>query len=249
MADGRWRWRSSSPRSAGRGGLLGLLALALLATSCATTTGRDGAREDEPPSAGRFHTMQPGETIWDLSRQSGLSVEEIVEVNGLPSADEVAAGQVIFLPAGGGPVVDAPAPAEREEPAPLPALPEGPTPLAWPVDGVVLRAFSTKKLPYDGLLIAAPAGTPVTAAAGGEVLFAGDQGTDYGFIVVLRHEGDLVTIYGHLADAAVRAGDRVTAGQRLAVVGTSGRQESPRLHFQVRRGRTVVDPLPLLPAE
>lgn len=193
--------------------------------------------------------MQPGETIWDLSRQSGLSVEEIVEVNGLRSADEVAAGQVIFLPVGGGPVVDAPAPAEREEPVVLEA-PNGPTPLSWPADGVVLRAFSTgKKLPYDGLLIAAPAGTAVTAAADGEVLFAGDQGTDYGYIVVVRHGGDLVTVYGHLAGAVVKAGERVRAGQRLAVVGTSGRQESPRLHFQVRRGRTVVDPLPLLPPE
>jgi LysM repeat protein len=221
---------------------------ALVTSACATST---AVREEpQPAAAGSFHTMQPGETVWDLSRQSGLSVEEIVEVNGLPSADEVAAGQIVFLPAGASPVVDAPAPAEREEPT-LP-VPDDPTPLVWPCDGVVLRDFSTGKQPYDGLLIAAPAGTPVRAAAAGEVIYVGDAGTGYGLLVIVRHgDGDdaLTTVYGHLDEALVKQGARVNPGQRIGTVGTSGRQESPRLHFQVRRGRTPTDPLPLLPPE
>ncbi|HEY4221677.1 MAG TPA: M23 family metallopeptidase, partial [Myxococcota bacterium] len=96
-------------------------------------------------------------------------------------------------------------------------------------------------------LIAAPEGTAVKAAADGAVVFAGDQGTAYGIIVVLQHAGDVVTVYGHLARADVKAGDKVSAGQALGAVGMSGGAETPRLHFQVRRGRTVVDPAPLLP--
>ena len=213
----------------------------------------------EPAPAGTFHTVKAGETVWDLARRFGLSVEEIVEVNGLLSADDVAAGQVLFLPAGGrlDDLDDPPERVDDESPAP-----PGATPLAWPVDGVVLRDFAAAipgkkgRLPFDGLLIAAPAGSPVRAAADGQVLFVGDQGTDYGLLIIVRHgaphqgpgaDDVLATVYGHLVDPVVSAGDTVRAGQRIASVGTSGGAESPRLHFQARRGRTTVDPLPLLP--
>ena len=211
--------------------------LTVATVACTTTT----APVRTEPAAGSFHTMAPGETVWDIARQSGLSVEEIVEVNGLPSANEVAAGQVLFLPAGGAPVVDVPAPAERTE---ADEAPRGAAALVWPVEGVVLRDFGKS---FDGLLIAAPAGAPVVAAADGEVAFAGDQGTSYGLLVVLKHAGDLTSVYGHLGALDVKPGARVKAGERIGVVGTTGHQESPRLHFQVRRGRTAVDPLPLLP--
>lgn len=256
LVDRRWSiaaaWLPSGPsvvlparraawlRAALLGGLLGGLVGA-----CATPA--ESVRQPAP--AGSFHTMQPGETIWDLSRQSGLSVEEIVEVNGLKSADEIAAGQVIFLPAGAAPVVDAPAPAERME-IEQTRVETGAAALRWPVEGVILRTYSTsKKLPYDGLLLAAPEGSVVRAAAVGEVVFVGDEGTDYGLLVILRHESELTTVYGHLGNVRVNRGQTVAAGDVLGVVGTTGGQESPRLHFQVRRGRTVVDPLTLLPAE
>jgi murein DD-endopeptidase MepM/ murein hydrolase activator NlpD len=212
--------------------------LCALAASCATTK----EQPTEAP-AGTFHTMQPGETVWDLSRQTGLPVDEIVEVNGLQSANDVAAGQVLFLPAAGAdrPVVDAPAPHERAE------VPEAnaSASLRWPVDGgVVLRDFSPGK--YDGILIAAPADTPVLSAADGKVAFVGDEKTAYGLLVVVE-SGDITTVYGHLSSARVKAGDVVKAGDAIGVVGTTGGAESPRLHFQVRRARTVVDPLRFLP--
>ena len=233
-----------------------LACLALMSAACATSS---PAPAPAPAPAGTFHTVQAGETVWDLARRSGLSVEEIVEVNGLPSANDLAAGQVLFLPAGSDResasdevVVNEDTEPEVEEPS----APAGPAPLVWPLEGVVLRDFvaagagKPASAPFDGLLIAAPAGTPVCAAADGEVLFVGDQGTDYGLLVVLAHAGGedaLVTVYGHLADPLVAAKDTVRAGQPLASVGTSGGVSTPRLHFQARRGRTPVDPLPLLP--
>jgi murein DD-endopeptidase MepM/ murein hydrolase activator NlpD len=183
-----------------------------------------------------------------LSRESGLSVDEILEVNGIAGPDDLAPGDRIFLPAGRAPPRKAPqgpASAERVEPAH-----ESGSELSWPVDGVVLRAFSSTKArggPYDGLLVAAPAGTVVRAAADGRVAFSGEQGTAYGRFVVLEHAGELVTVYAHLDDLRVATGARVRRGDALGTVGTSGRQETPRLHFQVRRGRTAVDPEPLLP--
>ncbi len=220
--------------------------LLLLAAPVGCVTARHEA-PDAPAAPGRMHTVAAGETVWDLARESGLTVEEIVEVNGLRSADEVAAGQVLFLPAGGLPAVDAPHFTERAEP--LPAAPDDGAPLTWPADGVVLRAFASGKRAFEGLVIAAPAGTAVRAAAAGEVAFVGDERTALGLLVIVKHADDLVSIYGHLGTAAVTAGQRVARGQAIGVVGTSGAAESPRLHFQLRRGRTPIDPTPLLPPE
>ena len=95
--------------------------------------------------------------------------------------------------------------------------------------------------------MAAPIGTPVLAAAGGSVIYAGDQVRGYGNMVVLRHADDLVTVYAHNSLLLVQAGDRVAAGQEIARVGDTGRSTAPHLHFEVRRRDTPQDPLQFLP--
>src|SRR5689334_20643708 len=113
-------------------------------SACATA-----APQPEPQAPGEFYVVKPGESAFDVARASGLSVDEILEVNGLRSADDIGPGDRLFLPAGRAPRAP-PAPPEREEAPPRPT--EGR--LSWPVDGVVLRSFSTDaRLPYDGLLV------------------------------------------------------------------------------------------------
>ncbi|MCC7110286.1 MAG: M23 family metallopeptidase [Deltaproteobacteria bacterium] len=238
----------SHPSTLARSLLAAWLVVGPGAAGCATRgEGAPGDR-DAPPPPGRMHVVAAGETVWDLARQSGLSVEEIVEVNGLRSADEIAEGQILFLPAGAAPAIDAPTTAERDEPTPAPPS-QGDAPLAWPVDGVVLRGFSSGKRAHEGLLLAAPAGTAVRAAAAGEVAFVGNEGTTLGLLVIVRHAEDLVSVYGHLDRAEVSTGQAVARGQTLGVVGTTGGVETPRLHFQLRRGRTPIDATPMLPPE
>ena len=96
--------------------------------------------------------------------------------------------------------------------------------------------------------MAAPTGTPVLAASAGEVIYAGDQVRGYGNMVVLKHGGDLVTVYAHNSLLLVHTGDRVAVGQEIARVGDTGRSTAPHLHFEVRRGEIPQDPIPLLPA-
>lgn len=216
-------------------------------------------QEASPEAPGRYHEVKPGETVWEIARRNGLSVEELVEVNGLASAEELAAGQLLFIP------VDPSAPPEEpvapdalastmtrpDAPVPPPAPITGDAPLMWPIaDGVLLRDFEPEKkrgLPYEGILLATPAATPVSAAADGEVAFVGEQSPLLGRMVIIRHDGDLLTIYGHLDRVDVRVGDKARRGRVIGTVGTSGRAESPQLHFQVRRGRTPEDPLLFLP--
>lgn len=117
----------------------------------------------------------------------------------------------------------------------------------WPVDGVVTSLFGARGgARHDGIDIGAPHGSAVWAAADGKVLYAGEQ-KGYGLIVLLAHEGGVVTVYAHNAANLVKTGDRVEQGDPIAQVGQSGGQRSPALHFELRRDKKPENPLAVLP--
>lgn len=98
---------------------------------------------------------------------------------------------------------------------------------------------------HPGLDIAARTGTPVVAAAAGEVIHAGPAGT-YGNMIAVRLADGTETRYAHLSAVDVKVGDRVRAGAALGAVGSTGRATGPHLHFEVRQAGKAVDPRPFL---
>ena len=111
---------------------------------------------------------------------------------------------------------------------------------AMPANGNIIRGYAPPK--NEGIDIAAPAGTPVKAAAAGTVA-AITQDTAQTPIIVIRHEGGLLTVYAGVAGTTVKKGDTVTKGQTIANV----RSGNPSfLHFEVRRGAASTDPMPFL---
>jgi hypothetical protein len=126
----------------------------------------------------------------------------------------------------------------------------------WPVSGDVITPYRNGTDPYAsgqhrGIDIAAPIGTPVVAAAGGEVRFAGTAGSS-GLTVSIRTGDGYDTSYLHLSSVAVRAGARVSGGERIGAVGISGIRSAtaPHLHFGIRDAGTrhaYHDPLNFLP--
>lgn len=88
-----------------------------------------------------------------------------------------------------------------------------------------------------------PAGTPVKAAAAGEVALISEALGGLGTIVLIRHKDDLITTYSTLSDVRVKEGDRVQTGQVIGVVAS---RDKPELQFDVFRGTTSVDPTPYL---
>jgi lipoprotein NlpD len=142
-----------------------------------------------------------------------------------------------------------PSPTPTPSPDSAPVLPtsRGGPPLAWPLKGVLYGRFGVRAgKRHDGIDIAAPEGTPVLAAAAGTVIYAGEQ-PGYGAIVILRHEGGLVTLYAHNARLLVEEGARVKRGEPVARVGQTGRTTGPHLHFEVRDGTRPRNPLLFLP--
>jgi len=120
-------------------------------------------------------------------------------------------------------------------------------PLAWPLQGVLYGRYGVRGgRRHDGIDIAAPEGTPVLAAAAGRVIYAGEQ-AGYGALVILKHDGGLVTLYAHNSRVLVSEGDRVRSGQPISRVGETGRTTGPHLHFEVREGTRPRNPLLFLP--
>jgi len=105
------------------------------------------------------------------------------------------------------------------------------------VDPVTRR----RKSMHTGIDIAAPKGTPVKAAADGIIKRVRYSG-GYGRLIIVQHEKDLVTYYGHLSAYRVRTGQRVSKGDIIGLVGSSGRSTGPHLHFEVRRGGQPLNP-------
>lgn len=142
----------------------------------------------------------------------------------------------------------------RATPAPgVPLLavnPQGGARFVWPVEGRVLAGYGPREggVRNDGINIAAEAEAPVRAAAGGRVVYAGDEVAGFGNLLLVEHEGGWVTAYAHASRLAAAMGDAVRQGDVIAYAGATGSVAEVQVHFELRRGREPVDPTAHLPA-
>ena len=100
--------------------------------------------------------------------------------------------------------------------------------------------LKTKKY-HDGIDYSASTGTPVKAAQGGTVTFAGSSGS-YGNLIKIQHPDGTETRYAHLSKFNVKKGQNVSIGQKIGAVGATGRVTGPHLHFEIRKGGKSVNP-------
>jgi len=124
----------------------------------------------------------------------------------------------------------------------------GPHNMLMPVMGRISSMFGNRRHPkskrmhfHSGIDIVARKGTPIASAESGKVSFTGWR-RGYGLVVIVDHAGDLQTVYAHCSKVAVKAGQAVNAGQRIAYVGNTGVTTGSHLHFEVRRSGNVRNP-------
>ena len=117
--------------------------------------------------------------------------------------------------------------------------------LAWPVKGKLLARFGDPKaggrLQWNGLWISGAEGSPVKAVARGRVAYVGWMHR-YGLIVVLEHDGNFYSMYGHNQSVKISAGEWVETGQAITTLGNTGGHDRPGLYFELRKGSISVDP-------
>lgn len=191
--------------------------------------------------------VTPGETLFRIGKAYGVTYQELARVNGIKDPAQIRVGQRIFIPG-----------ATRSLPVetitPMESLPAAPTPpepvfetFLWPVAGTINSGFGPRGLGFhDGIDIAAPTGTPIVAIEDGEVIYSNEL-RGYGNMVIVRHPGGIVSVYAHNEANLVREGQKVTRGEVVAKVGSTGRVSGPHLHFEIRRNNVAEDPLRYLP--
>jgi murein DD-endopeptidase MepM/ murein hydrolase activator NlpD len=234
-----------------------------------------GAKLLIPGVDGIVYDVRLGDTINGISARYGIDPQEVVSFapNELDSPDHIIEGMVLVLPGGVPPAPPPPEPAPEAEPepaAPAPALPgpgivSAPTPppapaglaapaaassagYIWPLSGPVWSGFGPRWGSFHkGIDIGAPYGTPVAAAAAGQVILATYKDNGYGNYVIVRHADGSETLYAHLSSIHVSLGEYVVQGQSLGGVGCTGWCLGNHLHFEIIIGGVPVNPLLYLP--
>jgi lipoprotein NlpD len=212
---------------------------------------------------GGTYRVQAGDTLSSISRETGVSVDRLIALNNISNPSLIRAGQRLRLndsaavPAS----VDSsgsmamqrmdrgesdPAPQAASAPANVtPAAAASKLGFVWPAKGEIIQRFSPQT---NGIDIAGNVGEPVVAAGAGSVVFAGDAVRGFGNLVIVDHGGGYITAYAHNETLMVTKGDTVKKAQQIATLGQSA-TTSPRLHFEVRRNGTPVNPLSYLPPQ
>ncbi|HYQ71223.1 MAG TPA: peptidoglycan DD-metalloendopeptidase family protein, partial [Gammaproteobacteria bacterium] len=116
----------------------------------------------------------------------------------------------------------------------------------WPTRGRLLRSYQSSGRGKRGIDIGGHEGQPVKAAATGKVVYAGSGLVGYGRLIIIKHNENLLSAYGHNSKLLVSEGDQVRAGQQIAEMGSSGTNRTG-LYFEVRENGKPVNPLRYLP--
>jgi lipoprotein NlpD len=202
------------------------------------------------PGAGVYHVVRPGETLYRIGRAYDVSHQELARVNKLRDADQIRAGQKIFIPRAA-----RPAPGEAITPAGTEAtlahhsrggLNAGQN-FIWPISGTINSHFGPRGANFhDGIDIAATAGSPIHAIDDGEVIYS-DRLRGYGNMIIIRHAEGFLSVYAHNDKNLAHEGQQVRRGDMIARVGSTGRVTGPHLHFEIRRHNKAEDPLLYMP--
>ena len=116
----------------------------------------------------------------------------------------------------------------------------------WPTEGKLLSRFSANDPSRKGIDIGGRAGQPVIATAAGQVVYSGNGLIGYGELIIIKHSDRMLSAYAHNSKRLVDEGQQVTAGSRIAEMGTNDRNQ-PILHFEIRVNGSPRDPLEYLP--
>ena len=135
--------------------------------------------------------------------------------------------------------------ARVEAKAEVKAVAEDTVDWSWPAPGKLLNNFVEGS--NKGIDIAAKAGEPVLAAAGGKVVYAGSGLRGYGKLVIVKHNAAFLSAYAHNSQLLVKEGSSVQKGQKIAEAGSTDAEQT-MLHFEIRRQGKPIDPLKYLPS-
>jgi len=222
------------------------------------------------PETKQSHVVRKGETLYSIAWYLNKDYKELAQSNRITKPYTIYPGQVLYWGravkktspkrvkpnrkakpkvvriAGKSPAHSRPKKSLSKRPALPKATPKSGLNWRWPYDGAIISGFSRNGIGNRGLDISGKAGDSVKAAANGEVVYSGSGLVGYGNLIIIKHNEIFLSAYAHNRRLFVKEGESVKAGQKIAEIGSSG-TNLEKLHFEIRREGTPVDPLQLLP--
>lgn len=254
-----------------------ILIISVLLLSCAShnpapVTDKSRATQWRP----KTHVVAPGDTLFSIAWRYGLKYENLAKYNGIVPPYIIRPSQVIRLdlpasaeaftarnttvsprntdktPVKNTAISNAATQNRQENKTPRTGL-TGKTNAQidapqwrWPAKGIILSSFQGNDGFNKGIDLGGKLGEPVLAAATGQVVYAGSGLRGYGILLIIKHNETFLSAYAHNERLRVKEGDFVKVGQVIADMGSSG-TDRVKLHFEIRRDGTPVDPLKYLP--
>lgn len=205
-----------------------------------------GETLDIPPISGVVHKVVSGDNIYTIAKKYTVDAQNIVNFPFNDFADpdtfQLTPGQVLYVP-NGTPVQEKPREQFFQNIAKIQAGVQGTSNFIWPTSGMI----STFPVWYHMALdIANGSYPPILASDTGTVTYTGCLAYGYGCHIIINHGNGYETLYGHLSSIEVSAGQAVSKGQRIGVMGSTGRSTGTHLHFELRSGGAQLNPLNFL---
>jgi lipoprotein NlpD len=240
---------------------------ASLLGGCSTAWGpadeRGGVEVIGQTITGSSYTVRAGDTLRSIAARAGLDYHQIADWNGIREPYLIYVGQRLRLAPrevtrSGSAKGSTPTPAAESAPAPSAqpvrarAAKTGDTAATarslrwrWPTAGKVSQTFAPNDPGRKGVKIRGTSGQPVVAAESGEVVYSGSGLVGYGPLIIIKHDKNYLSAYGHNRKLLAQQGQHVAGGAKIAEMGLAGGQ--PVLHFEIRRDGEPIDPLSVLP--
>ncbi|MGY0611231.1 MULTISPECIES: peptidoglycan DD-metalloendopeptidase family protein [unclassified Luteimonas] len=243
-----------------------LLVLAGCGTSKVVREGGSASARSSTPKPGQTITVRRGDNLYRLATSNGISALDLAMWNGIAAPYTIYPGQTLRLyPSAGtrtstasrgrtGSTARPPTDSRGRvvRPTQAPPQPTGSAPLKsavawrWPAEGQLVSRFTEGDPTRQGIGVAGSAGHAVRAAGDGVIVYSGSGLVGYGELIIIKHDEQWLSAYGHNRKRLVGEGDRVKAGQQIAEMGRTG-ADRDMLHFEIRYNGKPVDPLRYLP--
>lgn len=208
-----------------------------------------GTKPSAPVAEGQYRVVK-GDTLTQIARRHGQSVDSLMRMNRLSNPNRIRVGQILTVRGGAAVVAADPGMAGSGTVAPRPpvkgtsvAAPRSIN-LVWPAQGTSRRGTTIQTT--QGVYIAGASGSAVKAAASGDVVYAGSGLRGYGNMLIINHDANFLSVYAHNEKLLVKEGAKVKQGQQIATMGSTG-SNAVNLYFELRYNGKPVDALRYLP--
>lgn len=197
-----------------------------------------------PPITGVVHKVVSGDNVYTIAKKYKTDAQKIVNFPFNDFADldtfSLTPGQELYVPDG---VPQEAQPITPQYIAQIQAGVKGSSNFIWPTSGTITQYPVWYHMALD---IANNAAPPILASDTGTVIYSGCQRYGYGCNIIIDHANGYQSLYAHLSSLEVSAGQAVSKGQRIGVMGSTGRSTGTHLHFEIRSGGSLLNPLNFL---